>query len=659
MARQAEAAAQFKHLFTPLKIGSFTTRNRIVSTAVGTGNFAITRAKGGIGLIITGSMNVSPTFNAAGNPTPSMMPGPLWTDDCIAPMKQVADAVHQYGARYVAQLNHSGRNTYGMTPSDPVWSSSASVNRHAVHLEVPHEMTVEEIQYVVEAFGAGARRMREAGLDGVEIHASHDYLIPQFMSPLSNKRDDEYGGSEDNRLRFAHEVIDSVRAAVGADFTVGIRIDVDRFEEGDNNQEDAERILRKLTASDKLDYVSATLHFASNETFGQLGVSIPTMYAEPGKYVYLAAGLKQVTDLPVFAVGRITSPIMAEQVLASNEADMVAMLRANIADPEISNKAREGRLDEINYCIGCNEGCLNSRMAGGSCAINPMVGREAMVQITPAETKKKVMVIGGGIAGMESARVAAMRGHQVTLYEKAPVLGGQLQTAAKAPGRSDMAEPARYYTRQFELLEVPVHLGTAVDEALVKKEAPDAVIVATGGKPATLPIEGVVDGKAAGVNVVLARDVLAGTAEVKGEKVAVFATDQDMEGLTTADFLADRRKQVEMLIPYPNMAAKVGPMVTLPTIVGELTRKGVTLSIMTAVKAIRNGAIIVHSPPAGPERTLEGVTDLVISAGSLPNDALWKAIRKEVKEIYNVGESFSPRRLQRSSTDGLWAGLKV
>ncbi len=384
MARQAEAAAQFKHLFTPLEIGSFTVRNRIVSTAVGTGNFAITRARGGIGLVITGSMNVSPTFNAAGDPTPTMMPGPLWTDDCIGPMKQVADAVHQYGAKYVSQLNHSGRNTYGMTPSDPVWSSSASVNRHAVHGEVPHEMTVEEIQYVVEAFGAGARRMREAGLDGVEIHASHDYLIQQFISPLSNKRDDEYGGSEENRLRFAREVIDSVRAAVGTDFTVGIRFDADRFEEGDSTQEDSQRLLGKLLASNKLDYVSQTLHFASNETFGQLGVSIPTMYAEPGQWVYLSAGIKQITDLPVFAVGRITNPVMAEQILASDEADMIAMLRANIADPEISNKAREGRLDEINYCIGCNEGCLNSRMAGGSCAINPMVGREAQIQITPA-----------------------------------------------------------------------------------------------------------------------------------------------------------------------------------------------------------------------------------------------------------------------------------
>ena len=659
MARQAEAAAQFKHLFTPLEIGSFTVRNRIVSTAVGTGNFAITRARGGIGLVITGSMNVSPTFNAAGDPTPTMMPGPLWTDDCIAPMKQVADAVHQYGAKYVSQLNHSGRNTYGQTPVDPVWSSSASVNRHAVHGEIPHEMTVEEIQYVVEAFGAGARRMREAGMDGVEIHASHDYLIQQFMSPLSNKREDEYGGSEENRLRFAREVIDSVRAAVGSDFTVGIRIDADRFEEGDNTQEDTQRIVGKLTSTGKLDYVSATLHFASNETFGQLGVSIPTMYSEPGKWVYLAAGLKQVTDLPVFAVGRITNPVMAETILANNEADIVAMLRANIADPEISNKAREGRLDEIIYCIGCNEGCLNSRMAGGSCAINPMVGREAQIQITAAETKKKVMVIGGGIAGMEAARVAAMRGHQVTLYEKESQLGGQLQVAAKAPGRSDMAEPARYYTRQFELLEVPVHLSTTVDEALVRQEAPDAVIVAMGGVAATLPIEGVEDGKAAGVNVVLARDVLAGTAEVVGDKVAVFATDQDMEGLTTADYLAERGKQVELLIPYPNIAAKVGPMVTLPTIVGELTRKGVKLSIMTAVKAVRNGTIIAHSPPAGPEWSLEGVQTLVISAGSLPNDGLWKAIRKEVKEVYSAGECYSPRRLQRSSIDGLMVGLKV
>jgi len=651
MATQAEAAAQFKHLFTPLRVGSFTVRNRIACTAVGTGNYAISRAKGGIGLIITGSLPVHPSSGSG--------PNAVWSDDCIEPFRKVTEAVHQYGGRYVGQLNHSGRNTYGQTPLEPVWSASAVVNRHPVHGEVPHEMTIEEIQEVVEGFGSGARRMREAGLDGVEIHASHDYLIQQFMSPLSNQRDDEYGGSEENRLRFAREVIDSVRAAVGPDYTVGIRMDCDRFEEGDNTQEDIQRIVGKLTASGKLDYVSATLHLASNRTYGQWGVSIPPMYVPPGQFVYLAAGIKQVTDLPVICIGRINNPVMAEQILERNEADIVGMMRANQCDPELPNKAREGRLDEIRYCIACNEGCLNSRGVG-TCALNPSAGRELQTEITPAPTKKRVMVIGGGIAGMEAARVAAARGHQVSLYEKEPQLGGQLQIAAKAPGRSDMAEPARYYARQFELLGVQVHLGTAVDEELVRRAAPDAVIVATGGLPALPPpIEGIELGKASGINVVLARDVLAGAAEVVGDKVAIFAVDQDMEGLTTADFLAERGKQVEMLIPYPHIATKVEQMVTGPVTIERLTRKNVKLSIMTGVKAIRNGVIIAHSPPSGPEWPLEGVQTLVISAGSRPNDTLWKSIRKQVKEIYNIGESYAPRRLTRSALDGLLTGLKV
>jgi 2,4-dienoyl-CoA reductase-like NADH-dependent reductase (Old Yellow Enzyme family)/thioredoxin reductase len=666
MAANVETAAQFKHLFTPLRIGSFTVPNRIVSTAHGTSmaenglpsqrmqDYWVSKAKGGIGLIITEADNVHPSAGM----------GPwsihLWRDEIIEPFRRIADAVHEHGTRIVAQLNHSGRHTYGQSPFSPIWSASGVVNQFARHLWTPHEMTVEEIKEVVASFGSAARRIRDAGLDGVEIHASHGYLIPQFMSPLSNIREDEYGGSEENRLRFPREVIDAIRGEVGADFTVGIRVDSDEFEEGGLGQEDVQRIVGKLTSSNQLDYVSATLHFASNRTFGQLGVSIPPMYVEPGQFVYLAAGIKQVTDLPVICIGRINNPVMAEAILERNEADLVGMTRANICDPELPNKAREGRLDEIRYCIACNEGCLNSGI-GTTCALNPSVGMEAYTQITPVETKKRVMVVGGGIAGMEAARVAAARGHQVTLYEKQGQLGGQLQIAAKAPGRADMVEPVRYYERQFELLEVPVHLSTAVDEEIVRKESPDAVIVATGGQPASPPpIEGIgEDGTAAGVKVVSAWDVLAGNTEVEGDRVAVLAIDQDMESLTTADFLADRGKQVEMLIPFPDIAVKVEALITKPLIINRLLKKKVKMSIMTAVKAVRDGVVIAHNPPDGPEWPLEGVRTLVIAAGSRADDALWKAVRGQVSEVYQIGECHSPRRLHRSTLDGLQTGLRV
>jgi NADPH-dependent 2,4-dienoyl-CoA reductase/sulfur reductase-like enzyme len=291
-----------------------------------------------------------------------------------------------------------------------------------------------------------------------------------------------------------------------------------------------------------------------------------------------------------------------------------------------------------------------------TCAINPSVGREEETEITPASVRKRVMVIGGGIAGMEAARVAAMRGHTVALYEKEPQLGGQLQIAAKAPGRADMAEPVRYYEKQFEKLGVQVHLGAAVDEELVRREAPEAVIVATGGLPALLPIEGIGDG--AGLPVVLARDVLAGTAEVAGERVIVFATDQGMEGLTTADYLSDRGKQVEVLIPYPTLGAKL-EMITGMMITARLARKNVKLSIMTGVKAVRDGAIIAFNPFSMREWPIEGVDTLVVSAGSRANDALWKALRGQVKEVHGAGECVAPRKLLDSTLDGLRTGLAV
>ncbi len=657
MAQATEAAVQFKHLFTPLKIGSFTVRNRILSTAHATGygenglpserhlRYWESKAKGGIGLIVTEVQPVHPSASTS----PALIHS--WTDDCIEPFRRIVEAVHGHGARIVAQLWHPGRATSSAYDGHPAWSSSAVGS--PLYMETPHEMTVAEIQDVVQAFGAAARRMQQAGLDGVEIHGAHGYLIEQFMSPLSNKRDDEYGGDEERRLRFAREVIESVRDAVGPDYTVGIRISADQFEEGGLNLEDMKRITASLTSTGKLDYVNVSF-------MGMGGAVIAPMYVPPGQFVFLAAGIKQVTDLPVFCIGRINDPVMAEGILERHQADMVGMTRANIADPELPNKAREGRLDEIRRCIACNEGCWGRITQGMpiTCAINPSVGREEETEIRPAAVKKRVMVIGGGIAGMEAARVAAVRGHQVVLYEKEPELGGQLQIAAKAPSRGDMAEPVRFYQKQFEKLGVEVHLGTAVDEELVRREAPDAVVVATGGFAAVPPIEGIGGEGEPGIPVVLARDVLAGTADVPGERVVVYATDQGMEGLTTAEYLAERGKQVEVLIPYATIGAKL-EMITGMMITARLARKNVKLTIMTGVKAVRDGTVIAFNPFSLAEWPIEGVEALVVSGGSRANDGLWKALRGQVKEIHGAGECVAPRKLLDSTLDGLRAGLAV
>jgi mycofactocin system FadH/OYE family oxidoreductase 2 len=643
---------QFKHLFTPLKIGTFTVRNRIVSTAHLTDfaegglpserhlNYWVSKAKGGIGLIITEDQAVHPTAGTE----PFVIH--TYRDACIEPFKRIASAVHEHGAKIEAQLWHPGSLWFDPREGSlPLWSCSAVPG--SFHAETAHAMEVEEVKEIIQAFGDSARRMREAGLDGVELMGTHGFLIEQFMSPRTNQRSDEYGGDEENRLRFILEVINAVRAAVGSDFTVGLRTSGDQFQGGGLGLQDMRRIMPKLTAAGKLDYVSVTV--------GTGGAPIPPMYMPGAPFVYLAAGIKEVVDVPVFCVGRITDPVVAEDILAKNQADMVGMTRANLCDPELPNKAREGRLDEIRRCIGCNEGCWgrNAETLPITCALNPSAGREKEMEITPAPVKKRVMVIGAGIAGMEAARVTALRGHSVSLYEKDEQLGGQLQIAAKAPGRQDMAEPVRYYEYQFKLLGVDIHLGSTVDEKIIEENNPDVVIVAAGGVPAAGTFSG-----ATQPNVVQARDILTGKAQA-GKKAVLFALDRGMEGLTTADFLSDRGCEVEVLVPWGAIAGFQVEPLTLSFVLSRLYRKGVVVTNSMRIKAVQENTVVATNILSRQERTIEEVDTVVLALGSVANDSLYKALKGKVRELYLVGQALAPRKMLDSTLDGLRVGRMV
>ena len=641
---------QFAHLFTPLTIGALTVRNRILSTAHFTGyaengvpserhaNYWSSKSRGGIGLIITEVQPVHPSGGVLDNMIR------CYEDACIEPFRRVVAAVHEGGAKFIAQLWHPGSSTSSLTlGGQQPWAPSPIPN--LTYGETPHEMTVEEIQEVVRAYGEAAGRMRGAGPDGVEIHSAHSYLPDQFLSPVFNQRTDKYGGSEDNRIRFVLEVIDSVRAAVGPDYTVGIRLTAQHFQPGGLELEDMKSIVPKLTASGKLDYLNISL----------MGVgTIAPMYIKPGSFVYLAAGIKEVTDLPVFCIGRINDPVMAEEIVATGQADMVGMTRANIADPELANKARSGRLDEIRRCIACSDGCWGrvAHPEGITCSINPSVGREKEMEIIPAVVKKRVMVIGAGLAGMEAARVAALRGHSVTIFEKGQHAGGQLLIAAQAPGREEMAEPVRYFERQFELLGVDVRLGSAVTPELVADEEPDAVIVATGGVPGTLSVPG-----AGGPNVVQARDVLLGLRET-GQKVVLIAADRGMEGLTSADFLAQQGKEVEVLVPESVAGADV-EAITKAVLLGRLSDKGVTIATRTSVRSIEADTVVAFDDASGKERRITGVETVVLAMGSVADDGLLKQLEGHGWETHAIGQCRAPGRMLESALDGLRVGRLV
>lgn len=643
---------QFRHLFSPLKIGPMTVANRIfipghyprfiplngvpTERAI---NYYSARAEGGVGLIISSVHHVLRMSSAGG-------PCAIQYDWAIPHFAKMADAIHRYGTKLIAQLGHAGRRANVRAYGGAAWAPSPVARRSIVPPAsgIPHEMDIDEIEEVVVAFGSAARRMQQAGLDGVEIQAIYGFLISQFNSPISNQRTDEYGGNLDNRLRFVLEVIDSVRGTVGPDFVVGIRISGDEFLDGGLTFDDIKAIAPKLEATGKLDYLSICTGVPEV-------VHYPSMYFPLASFVYLAAGVKEVVDLPVFTAGRINDPVLAESILAQGQADMIGMARALIADPELPKKAREGRLDEIRHCIGCNEGCVGIPFltAPLTCAINPEAGKEKELAIEPATTRKKVMVIGGGAAGLEIARVAALRGHHVSLYEKENELGGQLNIAARAPGRVEFAEVPRYYTYQMKLLKVDVHLGTLVTAEMIGKENPDAVVVATGSQPLIPLLPG-----ANGANVVEVREVLEERVEI-GQNVVLIADEHHSKGLSTAEFLADRGKKVEVLTDALHAGAQLDRS-TLEAIYPRLLNKGVIITPLTRVKEIQGSTLIVSNVLTNAERRIEGVDTIVISTDGKADNALYRSLKGKLKELYAVGQCLSPRRLLDSIYDGARVG---
>jgi len=654
-------AEEFKHLFSPIKIGSMTVRNRIYSSPhhplfidLTTGlpgermvQYWAAKAKGGTGMIGTYLAEV----HAHEEHDAFRRPG------AVDAFKRAADAVHQYGAKMVCQIAHSGGQ--GGNFMEKSWAPSAVPNLDSRMVRyIPHEMTRDEINGTIDAFAHAASVAKEAGMDAVGIHGAHGYLLTEFMSPYFNRRIDEYGGSLENRMRFPLEVIDAVRDAVGDDFVVGIRINADEFVDGGYTLDDFLVMAPMLTKTGKLDFLNVSVG-----TYTSTATVIDPMYLPLDSWVYCAAAVKQVVDIPVIARGRITDPEQAEKILANNQADMVSMVRAIIADPEFANKAKEGRVDEIRRCIGCNEGCWRRGttdltlgvLRGMTCTMNPAVGLEGEPgwgELEPAAVKKRVMVIGGGPAGLETARVAALKGHQVSLYDRGSELGGQTLIAAKAPGRDGFLDVGRYFTYQMRLLNVDVHLNTEVTAEMVTEQDPDAVVVATGSVPFIPDIPGV-DGD----NVVTVWQVLKGEVAV-GNNVVIIGGDDDIQSLSTADFLADLGKKVEVLSMDYHCGSKIEPC-TLQALYQRLLKRNVILTSNTEVKEISSNTGITNNLFNQEERRIEGVDTIVIAYGGREDNALYYTLKDRVREIHVVGDADSVRRINDATMDGATVGREL
>ena len=566
------------NLFSPLRVGPFELRNRLIATGhnpnydrdglIGEQQIAfhVRKARGGLALSTTGATSVHPS----GGQLPE---APLvnFDDRVLSGYRQLAEAMHAEGARMLVQLNHASSAVGSHHGGHATWAPSPNVGAYA--WEVPHVVSGEEIAVVLKAFHSAAERVRQSGLDGVELNFFAGGLAQQFMSPVTNRRTDEYGGSLDGRLRFIRELILTCRDAIGHDRVLALKIAGDELHSLGMRLPDMQEVVADLETLGEVDYyvVAAGTNL---DQFARVD-HWPPAPAGHALYGRLAKGIKSVTARPVAAVGRIIDPVMADAMIAEGVCDMVAMVRATIADPDIAAKAAAGRLEDIRPCVGASSGCVDRILMGEEmrCIYNPIIGRERdWGEMGRASAPRKVLVVGGGPAGLEAARVAAGRGHNVVLLERSSRLGGAVVDMARKPGREELGGIADWLGSQVTRLGVDVRLNTKAAVGLVEDEKPDVVILAAGASDVAPEI----DAAGVGIRVVSAWAAIHDPSSL-GERVLVVDEMGKDWGCAVAELVLDRLHQAEVVSPYLHPAIDAG-LTNLTWLYRRLYRKGVVLT---------------------------------------------------------------------------------
>ncbi|MGE5396596.1 MAG: FAD-dependent oxidoreductase [Chitinophagales bacterium] len=660
-------------LLSPLRIGTLEVKNRIVMSALGlvyADNGMVTerlirfyeeRGRGGAGLIILGACHVDEH---------SYPFQPSIHDQKYLPgLSEFANRVKATGTRVGCQLFHAGRYCYSaLTGRQPI-APSAVFSKF--NFEMPREMSAEDVNQVVKNFGQAAVMAKKAGFDLVEIIGSAGYLISQFLSPLTNQRTDAYGGSLENRMRFGLDVVREVRNQIGTETAIMFRFAGNELLPGGTPREELQAFAREL----ELAGVDAI-----NVTGGWHESNIPqiTMEVPPGTFVYLARQIKDVVTIPVVASNRINDPLQAERILAEGSADLITVARGLIADPYWPEKARTGRIEEIRKCIGCNQGCLDHvfEMKPVECLVNAQAGHEAEFDVRPTNERKRVLVIGGGPAGMEAARAASGRGHEVELWEKTNRMGGQLNLAAVPPGRQDILNLIKNLEKSLESSGVKVRLNKEATLEAVREFSPQAVIVATGAKPTVPPIPGIEKdiviqawdllehGLAIGKNVVVIGGGAIGC-ETALHIAAMGTISAEMARFLLIHHVETPDRIEELTCSGTKKVTLIEQRDGIGLDIGRSTRWGMLASLKryriktlssTKVLAIDDDGVLVES---GGNQTKIHADNVIIATGSISNDVMYKELQKYIQEIYIIGDAIRPRKALEAIHEGFKIGITI
>ena len=641
---------KFPTMFSPIRIGTVTVPNRFVVPPMGN-NFANTdgtlsdrslayyqaRAKGGFGLITIESTVVYQ--EAKGGPRKPC----LFSDESVESFRAVADACHAYGAKVSIQLQHAGPEGNSALTGYPL--KAASAVPAAQGREIPEAVSNEEIYRIIECYGDAARRAQEAGIDMVEVHCAHGYLVSTFISQRTNHRTDEFGGCFENRMRLPRLIIENIRRKTGGNLPILCRINASDEVEGGQTVQDAAAVAAYLEQECGVEgiHVTRAVHL-HDEFMWAPGITHGGFNAD------LVSEIKRAVSVPVIAVGRFTEPQYAELLVKQGRADLIAFGRQSIADPELPNKARTGHLEELSPCIGCLLGCVPNMFAGKptTCAVNPCVGREA--ELKRAAQSKRVVIVGGGPGGLYAAWACAVRGHQVILLEKSDELGGNFRIASYPTGKGQLSEAIRSMIVRAEKAGAELRVNTEATEEVLRALAPDAIILATGSNPMVLPIPGLDT-----CGYVTAQDMLEGKAPV-GRKVLVVGGG--MVGCEAAEFLAERGHEVGIIEMKDVIASDVTP--ENRRYMFENFRNHQVLLMPGAKVGQFYADGVDYTLADGTAGSLRGYDSVVLATGSRSNAALKEVAEAVASQVFVIGEAAkAPGNAVLATGDALDAALAI